>query len=303
MTDTITDHIRSFNRFYTNILGLIDKNILESEFSLTEARILFEIHELIQCTAITLTSRLSVDKGYMSRIIRKFEKKKLIEKSPSLEDSRASLISLTSEGLNLTEELIKKSNLQIENILKSLTLEECEEVSKSMDTIKKHLTKATKTLKIRNFTNDDLDFVINNQIKLYEVEYGFDTDEWKSYIKDGVGALVKEFNKEKDCIYILENQGQALGCIAITHVDDEIAQLRFFFIDSSLRGMGGGNQLVKKAIDFCKEKNYKKVYLWTFSTLKPARHLYAKNGFKMTDTHENTEWGTPVLEERWDLDL
>ncbi|MGM0303917.1 hypothetical protein IGI66_003582 [Enterococcus sp. AZ048] len=299
----ITNHIRSFNRFYTNILGLIDQNILESEYSLTEARILFEIYELGNCKANTLSVRLSIDKSYMSRIIRKFSKNDLITKKISSEDNRANYISLTKKGIETINELINKSNMQIAQMIDPLEIEECKEICLAMDTIRKYFTKATSSIVIRQFTNDDLDFIISRQIKLYEVEYGLTTDEWKSYIKDGVKKLVKHFDKRKDCIYILENNGQSLGCIAITHIDSSTAQLRFFFIDSSLRGFGAGNKLVDKAIEFCKENHYKKVFLWTFSTLGPARHLYAKNGFKMVDTHENNEWGSPVLEERWDLDL
>ena len=299
----ITNHIRSFNRFYTNILGLIDQNILESEYSLTEARILFEIDELGHCTANTLSSRLSIDKSYMSRIIRKFDKNNLITKKVSSEDSRANFISLTDRGAETIHELIEKSNEQITQMLEALETKNCEEICGAMDTIRKHFTKATSSITIRPFTDEDLDFVISRQIKLYEVEYGLTTEEWQNYIKDGVKQLVKQFDSTKDCMYILENNGQSLGCIAITHTNSSTAQLRFFFIDSSLRGLGAGNKLIDKAIDFCKENNYKKVYLWTFSTLGAARHLYAKKGFKMVDTHENTEWGSPVLEERWDLEL
>ena len=135
------------------------------------------------------------------------------------------------------------------------------------------------------------------------MEYGFDTDTWKAYVADGVHQLVKGYDPEKDVIFILEANGIVSGCIAITHIEEYIAQLRFFFMEPTLRGFGAGNRLMNKAIGFCREKNYESVFLWTFSELAAARHLYSKHGFQMTKTRENTEWGEPVLEERWDLIL
>ncbi len=161
----------------------------------------------------------------------------------------------------------------------------------------------TANIEIRLFTERDVDYIINRQIELYRTEYGFDTDAWKAYVADGVHKLVHQFDPQKDVIYILEANGDVSGCIAVTHTEDQIAQLRFFFVESNLRGLGAGNRLIRMAIDFCKEKKYKRAFLWTFSELAAARHLYSKNGFHVTDTHENCEWGAPVLEERWDLDL
>lgn len=295
--------IREFNRFYTNILGLLDQHILNSDFSLTDARILFELNEIGCCMANALSTKLNVDKSYMSRIIGRFEKKGLISKKISREDNRANFIELTEEGSRVIDNLIETSNCQIGQLLAPLSEEECHEIYKAMETIKKHLAKATTRIEIRPFTNNDVDYIISRQINLYKIEYGFTSEIWKAYITDGVHQLVTQFIPEKDCVYILEANGNVSGCVAITHIGDETAQLRFFFIEPTLRGLGAGNKLINMAIDFCREKKYKRVFLWTFSELAAARHLYGKNGFRMTDTHENREWGKPVLEERWDLDL
>jgi ribosomal protein S18 acetylase RimI-like enzyme len=79
--------------------------------------------------------------------------------------------------------------------------------------------------------------------------------------------------------------------------------MRYLFVEPALRGSGAGNELIRSVISFCGERKYEHVFLWTFSELAAARHLYEKNGFQITDTHENNEWGHPILEERWDLDL
>ncbi|MEL7610781.1 MAG: GNAT family N-acetyltransferase [Bacillota bacterium] len=159
------------------------------------------------------------------------------------------------------------------------------------------------SLHIRPFTAADVDFVIGGQLRLYETEYGFRTEAWKAYITDGVHELADQFDREKDCMYILEYDGVASGCAAIVHVDEATAKFRFFFVESKLRGLGAGRNLLDKTIDFCREKGYERVFLWTFSTLFAARHLYQSKGFKITKTQESNEWGTPIVEERWDLYL
>ena len=156
---------------------------------------------------------------------------------------------------------------------------------------------------IRNFTSEDVDFVISGHLKLYEMEYGLNTEVWKSYVKEGVYDFLNQFNKDKDCMYILDCNGVPSGSAAIKHIDEETAQFRFFFLEPELRGLGAGHKLFDMAIDFCIEKEYKNVFLWTFSTLYAARHLYKSKGFKVAETHENSEWGTAIQEERWDLEL
>jgi N-acetylglutamate synthase-like GNAT family acetyltransferase len=171
-----------------------------------------------------------------------------------------------------------------------------------MNNIQKEMAKAT-SITIRPFKEADLDFVISRQLRLYELEYGFTSEVWKAYLAEGVRDFVNRFDDKRDCMLILENDGFSSGCVAITHVEEATAQLRFFFVEKEMRGLGFGHRLIDQAIDFCKEKHYEDVFLWTFSTLMAARHLYAGKGFLITQTHENHDWGETILEERWDLYL
>jgi N-acetylglutamate synthase-like GNAT family acetyltransferase len=172
-----------------------------------------------------------------------------------------------------------------------------------MGTVKKYFNKADPNIEIRPFTSDDVDYMISRQVNYFKEEYGFGTDVWRSYIADGVHELVDRFDPEKDAIYILEANGNISGCIAVTHREEGTAQMRYLFVEPALRGSGAGNELIRSVISFCGERKYEHVFLWTFSELAPARHLYVKNGFQITDTHENNEWGHPISEERWDLNL
>lgn len=300
--DIITD-VRGFNRFYTNILGLLDKHILDSGYSLTEARVLFEISKTEHCTANQLAAILEIDRSYMSRIIARFEKQKLIIRHTCKSDSRISEIRLTEEGGHVFHELNNRSNQQIEKLLSKLNEKECQKVREAMNVIKKYLTMATTNLSIRPFRETDLEYVIDRQLSLYETERNFTSDDWKQYLTRGVLRLAEHFDPELDCIYILECNNNPSGCVAITHSDKAAAQLRYFFLEPELRGLGAGHKLLNMAIDFCREKGYDHVFLWTVSVQETARHLYSKAGFHLTQTSENTRWGVPVLEERWDLEL
>lgn len=301
-TDLITD-VRGFNRFYTNILGLLDKDILKSGYSLTEARVLFEIFKTENCTANALSAQLGIDASYMSRIIRKFEKNGLILKKPSPSDNRAQIISLTEAGTKQFHKLDTSSNQQIERLLEPLSKAARSEVRSAMNTIKKHLTAAQSDFTIRSFTGEDVDYIITRQLTLYETERNFTSDIWVKYLTEGVNQLVERFDPAKDCIYILEYQGIRSGCAAITHVDDSTAQFRYFFLEPEMRGLGAGGRLLDRALDFCRSHQYRHVLLWTVSAQTAARRLYQSRGFRITKTHENCTWGETVLEERWDLDL
>lgn len=153
-------------------------------------------------------------------------------------------------------------------------------------------------------SEDDVRFVISGQLELYETEFGFNTPAWIAYVTDGVHELVNQFDDRKDCLYILEYAGVPSGSVAIAHQDDGTAKLRFLFLKPETRGQGAGSALVEMAVDFCRRSSYKHIFLWTFSTLDAARHIYSSTGFRLTQTQTNDTWGSAVLlEERWDLDL
>lgn len=300
--DLITN-IRGFNRFYTNILGLLDQHILDSGYSLTEARVIFEISKTEHCTANQLSSILEIDRSYMSRIITKFEKNGLIIRHTSKVDSRNIEIRLSEKGMDTFHKLNERSNNQIEKILEKLNDEDCEKVRDAMNIIKKYLTIATTDLTIRPFKKTDIEYVIDRQLSLYETERKFTSEVWKKYLTQGVLGLVDRFDPEKDCMFILECNGNPAGCVAITHAQENNAQFRYFFLEPELRGVGAGKRLLDTALNFCKEKGYKHVFLWTVSAQEAARSLYKKAGFEITETSENSDWGAPVVEERWDMDI
>ena len=300
--DIVTE-IRGFNRFYTNILGLLDQQIIDSGYSLTEARILFEISKTDICTANQLCSILDIERSYMSKIINKFEKKDLIKRRKCGKDNRNIEIQMTEKGMTVFHDLNNRANKQIEDLLEKLNIEDCEKLLNGIRTVKRYFTKATKNIKIRPYEERDISYVIDRQLSLYESERQFTTEIWKKYLTQGVISLIENFNPDKDCMLILECDGNASGCIAITHTEESVAQLRYFFLEPELRGLGAGKNLLDTALNFCREKKYSHVFLWTVSAQESARKLYKNAGFNITETSKNESWGSLVLEEKWDLDL
>ncbi len=295
-------HIRSFNRFYTNVLGLLDRHLLDSGYSLTEARVLFEIGKMDYCTANTMVNQLNIDCSYMSRIIKRFELNQLVVKTQSQKDSRVNCIMLTEKGRQEVDELSQKSDAQVKKMIETLSQAELIEVMDAMEVIQNRISNAVSPIIIRNFIKSDIDYVIMRHQDLYEKEYGL-SSVFRSYVEKNVHYFYEHFDDQKECMLIAELDGHPVGSIVIVKVDDKIAQLRYFLLEPETRGRGLGNKLVDMVLDFCREKGYQHIFLETISFLQAARHIYKSKGFEITQTHENPEWGKDVLEERWDLDL
>lgn len=304
MEGNVAYEVRKFSRFYTNILGLLDQCILDSSYSLTEARVLIEIYKTNRCTANWLIENLNIDRGYMSRILKKFENNDLILKEKSLEDGRIIFLNLTLKGEEVLSELEKKSNNQVEKLIRHLNHSEKEKLVKAMNCIEALLRKEENNVIIRSYTEDDIDYIIKGHRELYNDEYGF-SGEFANYVEKYVFEFNKSHDESRENIWIAECNGKQVGVIAVVRGDnDYTAQLRWFLIEPEMRGKGLGHKLVKVAIEFCHEKDYKQIFLWTVNILKAARHIYDSHGFKLTEKVENTQWtDKKIIEEKWEVNL
>lgn len=159
-----------------------------------------------------------------------------------------------------------------------------------------------KGITIRDYVEKDLDWVVERHQTLYEAEYGLSFEAFGQYVGKYV-FLFHENRTDRENLWVAEIDGRPMGMIAIVRADDATAQLRWFLLEPEARGTGLGNRLVKTALDFCVEKEYRHVFLWTLSNLAAARHLYEKYGFALTETKPNDTWSDNLTEERWDRDL
>lgn len=172
----------------------------------------------------------------------------------------------------------------------------------AMKLIESTLSSGTDNVNIRSFGTNDIETIIKRHMELYAQEYGFDST-FESYVGDAVHKFIESYNKDTENIWVAELNGSTAGFIATVKVDDTTAQLRWFLIEPQARGRGLGKKLMQTVVDFCREKGYKQILLWTISNLETARHLYKLFGFTLTQTNEHDIWGKHLVEERWDLYL
>ncbi|WP_124052245.1 bifunctional helix-turn-helix transcriptional regulator/GNAT family N-acetyltransferase [Priestia endophytica] len=294
---------RKFNRFYTDVLGFLDEHIYDSPFSLTETRILFEIYNTTHCTAKNIQEKLNLDGGYVSRIIKKFEKEKMVYKEKCQNDGRNHLLHVTNHGEVIYRELEKKANLQVEYLLESLTHDQQQKLVDSMHTIQTILShsfkekEGEKSVSVRSYyTSEDIKNIIEQQWLFYNQVHKWDSS-FLSYLHE-------TFNTDIERIWIAEINGQFAGCIGLVNDTAKVGQLRWFLVNPSFHKKGVGTQLIKSLVEYCKEHNYKRIFLWTVSDMITARPLYKKFGFEIVEKQEEKSlWGSVLIEERWDLEL
>lgn len=305
MTST-TSKIRSFNRFYTAHLDILSQHYLDSEYSLTEIRILYEISESKTITAQKITEILNLDKGYLSRILKRFLKENLIVKIASEEDKRALNIKLTDSGNELLSVLNTKSENKIEGKIENLNSSQKEILIDAMKTVRNLLTEnkiAREAITYRHeITPGDVGYIIHLHGTIYGKEYNFSTDFEKYVIKTFYDFLEK-YSPENDRIWMAQYNNKIVGCVAIVHQSNEEAQLRWFLLDPAFRGLGIGKRLLTDAVDFCKEKKFKNVFLLTTNMQDKALQMYKMMGFELTKSEQVQEWGKTFYEERYDLRL
>jgi len=300
MQETITE-IRNFNRLYTNVLGLLDRHILASDYSLAEARTLFEIRRSEPCSANKLSGLLLIDRSNMSRILSKLERQGLIMRSLSETDNRVHLIKLTNQGHEAFDYLDARSNEQIAALFRRFSAKELDAIRSTMNLMARRLSD-DQPIVIRSHTDSDFEYVVKRHKTLYAQEYGL-SSVFAAYAEKVIREFAHSFEEEKEHLFIAEHQGKPVGSLAVAHSDDQTGQLRFFLIEPEMRGKGLGQKLMDNALSFCHEKGYKHVFLETISALSAARHIYRSRGFAITQTHTNPQWGKEVLEERWEMDL
>ena len=297
--------IRSFNRFYTNLLGLLDRTLLKSTYSLTEVRIMFELDRLSKATASELVKLLSLDPAYLSRILRNFEEKKLIKKEKSNTDMRKQLLSLTTEGKQVILELQEKANKQIISMLVNVNDKSQEQLITAMNVIESILkseTEKSEIFTIRSYKPGDIGYITYRHGVIYADEYHLDKT-FEAYVAKYLAKFVENYDPSKEHLWVVEKGNEPIGSIAIVNVDSKIAQLRWLLVEPYARNKGIGTKLMHEALNFCRHQGYQSIILGTFSDLKIARKLYSKNEFQLMESKKHLIWGQELTEEQWELKL
>jgi DNA-binding MarR family transcriptional regulator/GNAT superfamily N-acetyltransferase len=300
----VANRIRAFNRFYTHKIGLITNRFLDSEFSLVQARFLFELDHNAPLYAADLSRKLGLSPDYMSKLISRFESMGLIRRTPSPQDGRKQFMELTPEGKRAYENLKEKTNSHIERMIRRLAPEEINRLIGAMDTIEQLLEpdkKSPNMVTIRSHRPGDIGYVIHRHGVLYAREYGFN-HEFDAYVALGTAKFIETVS-HREHLWIAEIEGDFAGSVAIVRNDDLTAQLRWLIVEPDQRKKGLGRQLVAQAVRFSREKGYRTVMLWTIDFLHAARHIYQDTGFRLKQTKASQVWGRRLTEECWMLEL
>jgi DNA-binding MarR family transcriptional regulator/ribosomal protein S18 acetylase RimI-like enzyme len=296
--------IRRFNRFYTREIGVLDGNLLQSGFSLAEARILYELAHTPEIAATDIGEKLNLDRGYLSRMLRSFQRKRLISRKTDATDMRRSHLSLTEKGRTTFRQLDKRSSQAATSMIADLPPGAVNTLLAAMETIQGVLVKHTATPEyiLRRDRVGDLGLVASRQGLIYEQEYGWD----KTY-EALVAKILTEFVGRNDDVHerawIAERHGTILGSVYLMKEDAETARLRLLYVEPQARGLGLGKKLVSECTAFARQAGYKRIVLWTQSTLTAARKLYVNEGYELTKQEAHYSFGKDLVGETWQLDL
>jgi DNA-binding MarR family transcriptional regulator/N-acetylglutamate synthase-like GNAT family acetyltransferase len=303
-TQTQVNAIRSFNRFYTRKIGVID-GTASSPFSLAEARVLYELAHRQAATATDLRKELGLDAGYLSRILRGFERGKLVMRERSAADERQKSLSLTAKGRRAFAPLDERSNRDVAAMLEALSPSERKQLVDAAQTVQRllgeNLQPKTPYL-LREHQPGDLGWIVHRQAILYAEEYGWDGT-YEALAAEIVAQFIKNFDPKRERCWVAERDGSRVGAVFVAKASDEIAKLRLLHVEAEARGLGIGKRLVEECIRFSRRAGYQKLTLWTQSILHAARHIYEQAGFRVVQQQQHHSFGKDLIAETWELSL
>lgn len=297
--------VRQFNRFFTRQIGVLREGLLHSPYSLTEARILFELGQSNQVTASKLGRELGLDAGYLSRILARLEQQGLLEKVRSENDGRQLLLSLTAAGREAFALLDQRSREEVSEMLEDLSEEDQQHLLKAMQTIESLLSngfKFSEPFVLRPHEPGDMGWVTHRHGVLYAQEYGWD-EHFEALVAQIVADFINHYNPARERCWIAEMDGEIIGSVFVVQSSETVAKLRLLLVEPKARGLGLGTRLVEECIRFARRRGYQKLMLWTNSILLEARHIYEKTGFHLVAEEAHHSFGHDLIGETWELVL
>jgi DNA-binding MarR family transcriptional regulator/GNAT superfamily N-acetyltransferase len=303
------DAVRQFNRFYTQKIGVLRAGLLDSPFSLTEARVLYELEHRSAPTASDLVRDLGLDAGYLSRILRSFERKGFVARERSAHDGRRNLLRLTAKGREALLPLEESTRAQVGRMLAGLRPDDVQRLQQAMQTIQHLLGQdialgraGGSSYLLRPHRAGDLGWIVQRHAMLYAEEHGWDAS-FEGLVAEIVAKFAANFDPKRECCWIAEKDGRNVGSVAVVKAAEDTAQLRLLLVEPSARGMGIGSRLVAEAISFARRCGYRRLILWTNDILHVARHIYEKAGFRMIGEETHRSFGLELVGQFWALEL
>jgi DNA-binding MarR family transcriptional regulator/GNAT superfamily N-acetyltransferase len=307
MTDDDFDRrvgeVRRFNRYWTRRIGVLRDGYLESPFSLTEVRVLYELAHCGETTAGELGEDLGLDAGYLSRIVSGFEKHGLIRKRRSQADGRRRLLRLTELGREAFAPLDARSRSEIGAMLGGMSVAGQERLVGAMRTIEGLLGARPEPVVpylLRPHRPGDMGWVVHRHGVLYAREYGWD-EHFEALVAEIVAKFIQHYDPKRERCWIAEREGENVGCVFLVRESEEIAKLRLLLVESEARGLGIGSRLVEECIRFAGQTGYRKIMLWTNDVLNSARRIYQAKGFQLVHEDPHHSFGHDLVGQTWEL--
>ncbi|PZU84795.1 MAG: MarR family transcriptional regulator [Shinella sp.] len=297
--------IRAFNRFYTDRIGILDRVYLKADYTLAEARVVYELGARGQASATDLVRDLHLDPAYLSRILKAFRAAEIIEQTRDPEDGRSQIISLTAKGMAEYEALGELSRNQLAQMLEPLGPSERDTLVDGMAAITRLLDgerRNTVPPILRPHRPGDLGWIIQSQSEFYVREFGWN-DKFEALVSEVSAKFLSSFNPSRDHCWIAERHGVRIGSALVMDGGHDIAKLRLLYVDEAARGLGLGRLLVDQCIDFARRAGYRQITLWTNDILHAARHIYVTAGFRLVSEERHTLFGPELNGQTWTLDF
>jgi len=300
--------VRRFSRFYTRQLGLLQESLVHTRFSLTEARVLYELANRERVTASELAADLDLDHGYLSRILRRFSEDGLLIKKRAADDGRQSVITVTAKGRKAFAPLNKGSHDQVAAMLGQLSTAEQQRVVGAMSTVERLLgTSSARSphppaIILRTHQPGDMGWVTSVHGAIYAQEYGWDIT-FEALVAKITAEFIENFNPRRERCWIAELDGERVGSVFVVRKNDEVAKLRLLIVDPRARGLKLGTRLVEECVRFAKAAGYSSMTLWTQSILTAARSIYERSGFQLVTEDPHHSFGVDLIGETWERAL
>ncbi|WP_405583015.1 GNAT family N-acetyltransferase [Streptomyces sp. NBC_01092] len=300
--------IRAFNRFYTNVIGALDySRHLYAPYTLTESRVLYELAHSPRTDAADLRTELSLDAGYLSRILNKFEQDGLIERTPSRQDPRRRRVTLTARGRETGKLLEERANESVGALLSTVPAADRPRLAEAMTTVRTILSHGRpprrEDVLLREPGPGDLGWIVQRNAALYAAEYGWNAD-YEGLVARIVADFAEDHDPHLERVWIAELDGRPVGCVMC--VRDEApatARLRLLLVEPDARGLGIGDRLVTAVVDFARGVGHRDLVLWTNDVLSAARHIYQRHGFVLAAEKPHRSFGKDLTGQDWRLDL
>jgi DNA-binding MarR family transcriptional regulator/GNAT superfamily N-acetyltransferase len=302
------DAVRAFNRFYTREIGLLHERQLQSPFSLTEMRVLYELARRRAATAAELGRDLRLDPGYLSRMIRRFSAGRLVRRTPSPADGRESLLRLTRRGRAAFAPLDARARADVATLLARVSDPEQQQVVSAMQTIARALGEmneppvAPAPYRLRGHQPGDMGWVIQRHGALYAREWGYNAA-FEALVARICADFLDHFDPARERCWIAERNGAIVGSVFLVRKSDRIAKLRMLIVEPEARGLGLGQRLVDECIRFARQAGYRTLTLWTHRQLTAARRIYERAGFRCVHHEAGRSFGRNLVDETWELTL